>query len=140
MIGVVTAEAITSALIKLDAAAAQTDAAVTACSKIDPQQRAAWQSWYAGYQKFSTANQNHGYFALGLAEIGDEVVAYSDELAQWHAQLEPICGNMSPYVSESEAAQPGSVTDVVTKVTWLAGILLAGYVVVTYLPRPRRRR
>lgn len=90
---VVTADDITQALIQWDAIAAGVDAAVNACPGLDPSTKAEWQAYYAGYQTFSAANKNHFYFALGLPEIGDQVITYEHGISAWNDTIKAKCPN-----------------------------------------------
>jgi hypothetical protein len=108
-LGVVTADDITQALVKLDHAVNATDIAQGACTNLVPLLRTQWQTWLNGYQAFSAANKHRGFFALGLPAIGDEVVAYSEELAVWSEKIGAVCPNFSPYVSPSDVGGRGDL-------------------------------
>jgi hypothetical protein len=131
-LGIVTANDITSALIRLDAIAAQIDRGVAACTKLDPTIRGQWSDWLAGYTKFSDANKNLFYFTLGLAEIGDEVVAYGQDLKAWNQRLEAAGCDTPP-----DFVPPGS-TDTVGALTWLALAVGGVYAIVTFGPEIKR--
>jgi hypothetical protein len=131
-LGVVTAADITSALVRLDSLASQIDRGVQACAKLDPTTRAQWNDWLAGYQKFSAENKDHFYFALGLAEIGDETVAYGNDLRNWNTTLRDAGCNTPP-----DFTPPGS-TDTVGALTWLAVAVGGVYVVLTFGPELAR--
>lgn len=90
---VVTADDITQALTQWDANAAGVDAAVNACPALDPSTKAEWQAYYNGYQTFSRANKNHWYFALGLPEIGDQVISYEHGISAWNDTIKAKCPN-----------------------------------------------
>jgi hypothetical protein len=90
---IVTADDITQALVQWDGVAAGVDAAVNACPSLDPSTKAEWEDFYGGYQTFSRANKNHFYFALGLPEIGDQVITYEQGITAWNTTIASKCSN-----------------------------------------------
>lgn len=125
---VVTADDITSALKQNDATAASIDSAVDACTNIDPLARTQWKTFYAGYKTFSQANQNLGFFTLGLPNIGDQVVAYEGQLAAWYQVLAKQCKMVMPTPAQPHADK--EVLGTGTKFLIGAGIAVAGLFVL----------
>jgi hypothetical protein len=128
----VTAADIASALHQTDATAAGLDASVNACKTIDPLLKAQWVAFYDGYQKFSQANQNLGFFTLGLANIGDQVVSYEGQLDMWSEVISKSCPNFQP--PPGQAHDPAN-QGLSTGTKWLigAGIAAAGLFVLSPL-------
>ena len=136
---VVTAADIASSLAQDDATAKTIDTGITYALHLDPALVAQWKTFYAGYQAFSNRNKNLGYFTLGLPNIGDQVVSYETQLANWNTLLQKSGAVMAPTVQGAH----GSTGDpswldknkgVVVGVLVVAGLLAASVYVVPFIP------
>ena len=91
---VVTADDITAALIRTDAQAKAIDDAVNACQELPASTKTQWADFLAGYRQFSADNKDHSFLALGLPNIGNEVVGYEHELNAWATKIQTQCPNL----------------------------------------------
>jgi len=137
-IGVVTAHDISSALDKLDAAAAGLNAAVISNpSAIPPAMLAQWNIWFSGYQKFSADNHDLFPLTLGLANIGDEVVGYQNELQDWQSKLKQYIEVYQPMPRTT--AEGSGLSDVELGIAIGVGAVAVGWAYFRFLaPRGRR--
>jgi hypothetical protein len=129
---VVTAADITSAIVRIDAAAQGVNDAFNACPQLDAATKAAWTAWYTGWQAWETANKNLGYFTLGLPEIGNQAVAYESDVAGWQADADRLCGSSIPILeTQSQAAEQNSALPPswVEAIKWIAGAVVVALVV-----------
>ena len=130
---VVTADDITAALVRTDAQANAIDDAVTACAELDASTRAQWADFLAGYRVFSAENKNHFPLALGLPNIGNEVVGYEHELNAWATTIRAKCTNLVVPLLDThdEVANrtSGLGIEISTPVTVALGLLGVGILV-----------
>lgn len=91
---VVTADDITAALIRTDAQAKAIDDAVSGCAELDASTKTQWSDFLTGYREFSDENKDRSFFALGLPNIGNEVVGYEHELNNWATTIRAKCANL----------------------------------------------
>lgn len=134
----VTQQDVTDALDRIDAAAANINAAVVACppDKMPPAMRAEWMQWYGAYQQFSSDNHPHVSFSLVRRIPRDEIAAYERELQQWQAILAPYCTIYQPM---PQFPEQNTLGDVELGIAIGAGALAAGYVYFKFFAPWRRR-
>jgi hypothetical protein len=125
-----TADAITSAIVRIDAAAQGVAAAFQNCPKLDAGTRQAWTLWYAGWQKWETANSGLGYFSSGLDSIGNQTLAYETDVAGWQTDADQICGADIPILVPESSIQPetSTPTDWAGTIKWVAGAVIIGLI------------
>lgn len=125
-----TADAITSAIVRIDAAAQGVAAAFQTCPKLDASTRTAWAAWYAGWQKWETANSGLGYFSTGLAAIGNQALAYETDVAGWQTDADRICDANIPILVPESRIQPDTSTspDWAGTIKWVAGAVIIGLI------------
>ncbi len=121
---VVTNADISSAILRIDGAAKGVDAIFASCATLDAGTKAAWSDWYAAWQEWATANDDLGYFTLGLAEIGNQAVGYESDVAQWQTIANQKCGSQVPVlVPETDVANANaSIPSTWSKaIPWIVG-------------------
>jgi len=85
---------------QIDPSVIATDAAVTACTNLDPATRAAWQGFRAAWGLFRAQKTP---LLFGSANLYDEGVVFQAQLAQWQAQLREKCAIPGPAVVDPHA-------------------------------------
>ena len=140
-IGVVTSDDITSALLKTDAAVKGIDDAIASCPQLPAAGVEQWKDWKGGYDSFSAANKGLPYLTLGLANIGDQVVAYEDEIVKWQELLKQAgCLTMAPVFETHQTASDTGAPTVVTALEAGTALVVAGgivYALTKLLPSRR---
>ena len=128
----VTAEDISSAIVRIDAAATGVNDIFSSCAALDVGTKQAWDAWYAGWQAWAEANKDLNYFTLGLPAIGNQAVAYESDVAGWQGDADRICGASVPILETQAqvADQNTALTDhVLAAVKWIAGAVVVAIVV-----------
>lgn len=132
----VTAEDIESAIIRIDAAAAGVNDVFNAsCPKLDAGTKEAWTAWYTGWQQWAALNNNLSYLTLGLPAIGNQAVAYENDVAGWQQDADQICGSQIPIlVSQTKIADqnvdvPKGWNMAFDAVKWLSAAVIAALVI-----------
>ena len=125
-----TAEDITSAIIRIDAAAQGVNSAFQSCPKLDAGTKHAWDAWYAGWQHWADTNNNLSHFTPELSSIGDQTIAYENDVAGWQEDADRICGAQIPIlVPQTVSADTAGWSHVLSAVKWVAGAVIAGLVI-----------
>lgn len=133
---VVTAEDISSSIIKTDAAAQGVDAVFASCGALDGGTKAAWGAWYAGWKQWAAQNRDLGYLTLGLPAIGNQAVAYEGDISGWQSTANRVCGTSIPVlqpqtdIADRNAGLSQGWDGLITAAKWIA----AAVVVVTVVP------
>ena len=130
----VTAEDIQSAIIRINAAALGVNAIFTNCTQLDASTKSAWTAWYTGWQAWSAANNNLSYFTLGLPAIGNQAVAYENDIAGWQQDADRMCGASVPVlVPQTTIANQNTsilgLETVLSAVKWIAASVALAIVV-----------
>lgn len=106
-----------------------TDAAVRACTTLDPLERDAWAGFFKSWQDFEA----EGVPTFGSARKYDEAEAYRAQLGGWQDELKGRCNVPGPKVS---AEDPGAAT--ASTIKWVVvGVVAvsAVYALRTVWPR-----
>lgn len=128
----VTAEDITSAIVRIDAAATGVSDVFSNCPNLDVGTKQAWGAWYAGWQTWAEQNKDLNYFTLGLPAIGNQAVAYESDIAGWQQDANQICGSFIPVLeTQTEVAEANSAIPPswLAAVKWIAGAVVVAIVV-----------
>jgi hypothetical protein len=130
----VTAEDITSAIVRIDAAAQGVNDVFASCTQLDPGTKEAWSTWYAGWQQWAETNKDLNYFTLGLPAIGNQAVAYEDDIAGWQGDADRICNAQIPILQSQTSianrnAELGGWSTVVSAIRWVAGAVIVALIV-----------
>jgi len=128
---VTTPNDIDSALLRTDAAAEAIDQTFASCPNLDSHTRDTWGAYYQAYKTFSTSNKNHWFFALGLPEIWDQIVAYEHELGDWQGIASKQCGGDGPTLVAHDTVNPaGFGIDTGTKALIGIGLVTLAVIVL----------
>lgn len=131
----VTAEDISSAIVRIDAAAQGVNDVFSSCPDLDAGTKAAWTAWYTGWQAWEKQNSNLGYFTLGLPAIGNQAIAYENDVSGWQQDADRICNVSIPVlttqttVADQNAALAPGWNLALDAVKWIAGAVALAIVV-----------
>jgi hypothetical protein len=131
----VTAEDISSAIVRIDAAAQGVNDVFAACPQLDAGTKAAWSAWYAGWQAWEKANNNLSYFTLGLPAIGNQAIAYENDVAGWQEDADRICSASIPVlvtqtkIADQNAALGPGWNMALDALKWIVGAVVLAVVV-----------
>jgi len=128
----VTAEDISSSIIKTGAAASGVDAIFANCPALDADTKAGWTAWYTGWQSWAAANNDLGYFTLGLPAIGNQAVAYEADIASWQQIANRVCGSQVPVLTlQTDIADQnaGVSASSLSAIKWIAGAVIVALVI-----------
>lgn len=129
----VTAAALASAIVRIDAAAQGVNAILVSCSTVPAGIAGAWTAWYTGWQTWKTMNSGLSDSNPGLSDIGDQALGYEYDVAGWQEIAASVCGAHLPvFVTDTQASGQNSVktnvASILTGLKWLAGAVILGLI------------
>jgi hypothetical protein len=86
---------------QIDPSVRTTDAAVDACTKLEPGERVAWKAWVVAWNAY-LHDDNSGWLGFGSSNRYDEGIVFKGQLAEWQEQLRVKCTVPGPVVVADE--------------------------------------
>lgn len=140
---VVTASDVKGAADTVEANAQALDLVFAKCTALDAATKTQWAGWFKGWRAWFVDHGDPYYFELGLPALGDQVVGYEHELADWQGVASKLGCGQGPIHKPSEnppgtpSTWEGTIKTVAIAASVIAGVVGVGYLVRPFLPEPK---